>query len=133
MAADPGSVPDGHRFMLWQRIEAAGVLAAGIAIHVHVGTGWPWWAALLIFLAPDLTFAAYAVGPKIGAWVYNAAHLYAAGAVLLAIGLLLALPVLSALGALWMAHVGFDRLLGYGLKSEAGFALTHLGRIGRSA
>jgi hypothetical protein len=32
---------------------------------------------------------------------------------------------------IWLAHIGFDRALGYGLKYVAGFASTHLGRIGK--
>ena len=35
------------------------------------------------------------------------------------------------LALIWAAHIGFDRLLGYGLKYGAGFGFTHLGRIGR--
>ncbi|MEF9606012.1 DUF4260 family protein, partial [Paracoccus sp. PXZ] len=38
---------------------------------------------------------------------------------------------LIAGGGLWLAHVGFDRVLGYGLKLPSGFRDTHLGRIGR--
>jgi hypothetical protein len=30
-----------------------------------------------------------------------------------------------------VAHIGFDRMLGYGLKHASGFGDTHLGRIGR--
>jgi hypothetical protein len=40
-------------------------------------------------------------------------------------------PLLVVLGALWLAHSGFDRMLGYGLKSPDGFSFTHLGRIGK--
>ena len=36
-------------------------------------------------------------------------------------------------GLIWIAHVGFDRALGYGLKYASGFGDTHLGRIGRAA
>lgn len=122
-----------QRRVLWQRIEGAGVFAAALAIYAHVDAAIPWWAAVLVFFAPDVSFAAYAAGPKIGAWTYNALHLYASGAALLAFGLLAGLPVTAALGALWLGHVGFDRMLGYGLKSEHGFQETHLGRIGRSA
>ena len=37
------------------------------------------------------------------------------------------------LSLIWCAHIGFDRALGYGLKYDAGFSFTHLGRIGRRA
>lgn len=36
-----------------------------------------------------------------------------------------------SLALLWVAHVGFDRVLGYGLKYDQ-FTATHLGRIGRT-
>jgi hypothetical protein len=33
-----------------------------------------------------------------------------------------------AVAAVWVGHIGADRLLGYGLKFESGFRDTHLGR-----
>jgi hypothetical protein len=91
-----------------------------------------WWQALLIFFAPDLAFFGYLAGPKAGAIVYNAVHIYGFGAVVLALGALVDQPWISALGFLWLAHCGFDRMLGYGLKLPSGFHDTHLGRIGRN-
>jgi hypothetical protein len=132
VTVEPDGVAAANGLVLWQRVEGAGVFAAGIAIYLHGGIGWPWWLAVMIFFAPDLSFAAYPLGPRVGARVYNAAHVYALGALLLAGGFLGASPVFSALGALWLAHVGFDRMLSYGLKSERGFNDTHLGRIGRA-
>lgn len=51
---------------------------------------------------------------------------------LFALGVLGSALGLSAVGALWLAHIGFDRALGFGLKEVSGFQDTHLGRIGRS-
>jgi hypothetical protein len=39
--------------------------------------------------------------------------------------------VALAAGLIGLAHVGFDRLLGYGLKYPLGFGYTHLGRGGK--
>lgn len=75
---------------------------------------------------------AYAAGPRVGAAAYNAVHLYAAGALVLAAGLAASSPAAAGIGALWLGHAGLDRLLGYGLKSPLGFERTHLGRIGRA-
>ena len=116
----------------WQRIEGALVFLAGLSVYLFVANVLPWWAAILLFFAPDLSFAAYALGDRFGAAVYNAAHIYGLGAVLIAAGLVLGAAMPLALGALWLAHSGFDRMLGHGHKSPAGFAITHLGRIGRS-
>jgi hypothetical protein len=115
----------------WQRLEGAGVCLSALALFAFLGDGFAWWLAAILFFAPDIGFVGYIAGPKIGAFVYNLVHLYAFGTVLLAVGVGLGAPVLAALGALWVAHAGFDRMLGYGLKSPEGFTVTHLGIIGR--
>ncbi len=115
----------------WQRVEGALVFGASLVLFALAGADLPWWAALVLFFAPDLSFAAYGLGPRIGARVYNFVHVYAFGVVLLALGGLVASPLHAALGALWLGHSGFDRLMGYGLKSESSFQDTHLGRIGK--
>jgi len=38
-----------------------------------------------------------------------------------------------SLALIWSAHIGFDRLLGYGLKYPSAFGPTHLGWKGRRA
>jgi Domain of unknown function (DUF4260) len=121
------------RAVLWQRVEGAIIFAVGIVLVWHLNDTLPWWGAVLAFFAPDLSFFAYLLGPKTGAFCYNAVHIYAFGAAAFAIGLMMSIPLLAVLGALWLAHSGFDRMLGYGLKSPEGFSITHLGRIGKQA
>ena len=48
--------------------------------------GGSWWIYAILFLAPDLSFAAYLAGPKTGAIVYNAAHSYMAPVALMTLG-----------------------------------------------
>ena len=56
------------------------------------------------------------------------------GLVLLAASLILFAsthhPLTLALGLLWLAHIGMDRLARYGLKYDTGFQHTHLGGPG---
>jgi hypothetical protein len=52
---------------------------------------------------------------------------------LMVTGLALASPLVLSIAMIWLAHIGFDRALGYGLKYSAGFGFTHLGRIGKDA
>jgi hypothetical protein len=117
--------------VLWQRVEGVVIFAVGLVLFWHWNNNMPWWGALLAFFAPDISFTGYLLGPRAGAFCYNALHVYAFGAALFAIGLMMAIPPLVGLGALWLAHSGFDRMLGYGLKSPEGFSFTHLGRIGK--
>jgi hypothetical protein len=116
----------------WQRFEGAILFATGIVLSWQWGgAAGSWWIALLIFFAPDISFAGYLFGPRVGAVCYNLVHTYAAGGALLMLGTVLSIPLLQGIGALWLAHSGFDRMLGYGLKLPEGFTFTHLGRIGR--
>jgi hypothetical protein len=40
-------------------------------------------------------------------------------------------PLILSIAMIWLAHIGFDRALGYGLKYAGGFGFTHLERIGK--
>jgi hypothetical protein len=68
--AAPGAVTGGVRWLL--RVEGLALLIAATAAYAIQGFGWTWFA--LFFLAPDLTFAGYFLGPRWGAAAYNAAH-----------------------------------------------------------
>ena len=115
--------------ILLQRLEGLAALALGVA--AYSGLGQSWWAFALLFLAPDLTMLGYLRSPRLGALTYNLGHTYAAPGLLTLAGLALG-PLAYGLAAIWVAHIGFDRLLGYGLKLEAGFEQTHLGPIGKA-
>ena len=80
-----------------------------------------WWVYVILFLAPDLSFAGYLAGPKAGAIIYNAAHSYMAPVALMTPGLRFAEPLVLSIAMIWLAHIGIDRALGYGLKYAAGF------------
>nr|WP_210730579.1 DUF4260 family protein [Roseibacterium persicicum] len=80
----------------------------------------------------DSSTARHGCSARSGARLYNLAHTYLAPALLGALGVALVPPLLPV-ACVWFAHIGVDRALGYGLKSETSFGLTHLGRIGRAA
>ncbi|MFN7002694.1 MAG: DUF4260 domain-containing protein [Roseinatronobacter sp.] len=115
--------------IVWQRIEAAIIFIAAIFLFASLDHSLALWLAVILFFLPDVSFAGYALGPKVGAVVYNVLHVYALGMVLIAVGFAIDSGTVAALGALWIGHAGFDRMLGFGLKSPDGFKITHLGRI----
>ena len=107
------------------------VLFLGMTLLYAVWGG-SWWLYFILFLAPDVSFAGYLAGPREGAFIYNAAHNYMAPVALMTAGFAGADPLVLSLAMIWLAHIGIDRALGYGLKYAAGFGFTHLGRIGKS-
>jgi hypothetical protein len=52
---------------------------------------------------------------------------------MITVGFGFAPPIVLSVALIWLAHIGLDRALGYGLKYAAGFRFTHLGEIGRGA
>ncbi len=121
------SVSGGVRVLL--RLEGLCILAASVLAYAEFGSDWGTFA--LFFFAPDLSFAGYLAGPKVGAISYNVAHSLIGALLVLATGFIISAPIAITAGIIWMAHIGFDRALGYGLKYTAGFKFTHLGIIGR--
>ena len=115
----------------WLRAEGLLVAILCAAVYAKTESGWAIFA--LTFLAPDLALAAYLAGPRTGAAVYNAAHSYL-GPLVVALAAFMGAPrTLVPAACVWAAHIGFDRLLGYGLKYPTGFGNTHLGHLGRAA
>lgn len=121
------AVAGGPRLVL--RLEAAALLVAAPAAMPLFGG--PWWAFALAAVAPDLAMIGYVAGPRVGACCYNAAHTGVAPMALAALGIAGDAPIATAAALGWLAHIGFDRALGYGLKYATAFVDTHLGRLGR--
>jgi hypothetical protein len=125
----PGAVTGGLRTLL--RLEGLALLI-GMTLLYYIWDG-SWWVYALLFFVPDISFAGDLSGPRFGALVYNAAHSYLGPMAMMTGGFATASPLVLSIAMIWLAHIGFDRALGYGLKYNAGFSITHLGRIGRSA
>ena len=124
-----GAVDGGVRNLL--RAEGFVLLSFAVALYWRSGGDWKQFA--ILFLAPDLSLLGYAAGPRIGAAAYNTLHSTIGPLLLAVLGIALSLQLATLLALIWIAHVGFDRALGYGLKHIRGFGFTHLGRIGRAA
>lgn len=113
------------------RLEGLVLFAAGVTAFLYLKQSA--WIFAGLFLVPDLSMVAYFAGPKLGAIVYNIFHA-TIGPLLLAIyGVVSDELFAQVLASIWLAHIGLDRALGYGLKYATEFKDTHLGRIGGSA
>jgi hypothetical protein len=104
------------------------VVAAG-AIALYFDTGFGWLALVVLILAPDLSMLGYLGGPRLGALAYDLVHTYALPVALGVGGVLGDSDAAVQLALIWTAHIGIDRLLGYGLKYPTGFKDTHLQRV----
>jgi len=125
--AETGAATGGVNILL--RLEGLTLFIGMVMLYWAWDGSWLVFAAL--FFVPDFSFLAYLSDAKFGALAYNAAHSYMAPVSLLTLGFGLGSPLTLSIALIWLAHIGIDRALGYGLKYSAGFGFTHLGRIGR--
>ncbi len=123
-----GAVTGGVRILL--RLEGLGLLV--LAVMLYGSTGLSWLSFAILFFVPDLSFLGYLAGPRVGAVAYNLAHDTFLPVVMVVTGYTFAAHIyVLAVALIWLAHIGFDRALGYGLKYRTGFSYTHLGYIGK--
>lgn len=123
-----GFVTAGPKTLL--RLEGLVMLIAAVAGFRALGGSWGFFAAA--FLVPDLTMLGYLAGSKVGAAAYNAGHSLIGPLLLAAVALLSGSTMAWLCTLLWVAHIGFDRAAGYGLKYASAFGHTHLGHVGKN-
>lgn len=88
------------------------------------------WVLFFIFLlAPDISMLGYILNNKVGAMIYNLFHTYSLSIGVVICGLILSNQIVLAIGLIWSAHIGMDRMFGYGLKYPTEFKDTHLSRV----
>ncbi|MCC6627972.1 MAG: DUF4260 domain-containing protein [Chloroflexi bacterium] len=109
------------------RLEGGALLIA--ATVGYFAAGGHWLAFLALLLAPDLAMIGYLAGPRAGSIAYNLAHTTTLPLLLGVISWLVGRPLGLLVAAIWLAHIGLDRLIGYGLKYPSGFRDTHLDRV----
>ena len=110
------------------RIEGLALFALATGGYLLSGRGWV--VFLVLFLAPDLSMVGYLANSRVGSAAYNLAHLAALPAALLVGSWYVDWSLGVGLALIWLAHVGIDRAVGYGLKyADAPFAETHVQRV----
>ena len=124
-SADPGTVRGGVRTIL--RAEGLPIFIAGAVAYGTLGG--PWLAFVPLLLVPDLSMVGYLRDTRLGSLTYNLAHNLVTVSALLGLGLWLGIGWVAIAGSVAVAHVGMDRLAGYGLKYPTTFGDTHLQRV----
>ena len=112
-------------------LRAEGLVLFGLATGAYFAVyGGAWLLFLVLLLAPDLSMAGYLANRRVGAATYDSAHTVVVPGALLAGAWYASWPLGVGLALIWLAHVGLDRAVGFGLKyPDAPFAETHLQRV----
>ena len=109
------------------RIEGAFVFALSLIFYQAIGARW--WVFIVAFLWPDLFMLGYLVSVRLGSQLYNLVHTYSLPFALVAVSYYTQNNALMSFALIWLAHIGLDRALGFGLKYPTFFKDTHLQRV----
>ena len=100
-----------------------------MAVWVYTQFDYSWLTFALLLLWPDLAFVVYAINPRWGSIVYNLLHIYPLPLAMTAVAFILSWSVGLQFAIIWLAHIGLDRTVGYGLKYIGQHKETHLNRV----
>ncbi len=109
------------------RAEGAIVFGASLLLYGELGANWILF--VLLVLAPDLSMLGYLMGVRFGTALYNLVHALVVPLLLIAFAVFFKQLWLIPYGLIWTAHIGVDRLLGFGLKYPTRFHDTHFQRL----
>lgn len=109
------------------RMEGTAVFIATLIFYGQ--SGFNWWTFILLLLAPDLAALGYLHSEAFGSLCYNIVHTYVLPIALGLLALLLHFEPGLQLATIWLAHIGLDRMVGYGLKYPNGFKTTHFNKV----
>lgn len=108
-------------------LEGLAIFLAAVYLYYLLSADWLLFVILLF--TPDISMIGYVKNTQIGAITYNLVHNYALAILVAFIGVLLGSNLVISLGLILLAHVGLDRLLGFGLKYPTHFKQTHLQKL----
>jgi hypothetical protein len=110
-------------------LQLEGACIFGTTIWAYSRLGQSWWTFAGLLLLPDLGMAGYIANTSAGAVLYNSVHTETPPILLLCTALARSNNALAGVALSWLAHIGMDRMLGFGLKYGTGFGHTHLGNL----
>jgi hypothetical protein len=110
-------------------LHGEGAFIFALTLWFYRAGHYPWWLFAALFLVPDFFMLGYLKDARVGAASYNLVHRLAAPILLLLVALLWPSPASIPVALIWLSHIAFDRMLGYGLKYPTFFKDTHLQRV----
>ncbi|MDW7615947.1 DUF4260 domain-containing protein [Peribacillus simplex] len=115
--------------MVKKFLHIEGLMVLLAMIYIYSLYEFSWWIFLLFILSPDVSMLAYLIDDRVGAKVYNLFHTYTLSIFMILLAIFLKSDALMMIGSIWTAHIGIDRLFGYGLKYTSSFKATHLQKV----
>jgi len=120
--------------VIHRRIEGLAIFLA--ALYLYHQSGHSWLLFALCFFLPDAGAIGYLKSARLGGMMYNLTHWFLWPVILGLVWMKIGNDTVQAIAIIGAAHIAFDRMLGWGLKTEESFYHTDMGlkpRIGRKS
>ncbi len=112
---------------IWIRLEGALGLLFCIIIYFHLDFNI--FIFFICLFLPDLFMLGYLINSKAGAFLYNLGHVFVFPLISLLFAVITTKQIFLMIALIWAAHIFLDRMIGYGLKYDKGFKVTHLQKL----
>ncbi len=108
-----------------RRVEAFLIFCIGLWVYRESGFSWVTFAVL--FFLPDAGAIGYLKSHKLGSTMYNLTHWLIWPISLGAFGVINDHETAKMIAIIWITHICFDRMLGWGFKTGGSFYVTGMG------
>jgi len=115
--------------MIKRLLHLEGFAVFGLSLYLYWLNDYSWLFFFLLILAPDLAMLGYLLNNEFGAKLYNLFHTYFVSLFVILLGLFFSNSTILVAGIIWTAHIGMDRMVGYGLKFPTHFKDNHLNQL----
>ncbi|PKR77168.1 DUF4260 domain-containing protein [Halalkalibacillus sediminis] len=115
--------------MVKSLLHLEGLFILAVSVFVYYQMEYSWLLFLILLFTPDLSMLGYIFNNSVGAMCYNLVHTYTLAILLIGVGYFGAVDAVLAIGLILAAHIGMDRMIGYGLKYPTDFKDTHLNKV----
>ena len=112
-------------------LRTEGALVFALSLIFYQSLGARGWVFIVAFLWPDLFMVGYLISVRLGSQLYNLVHTSILPFALVGVSYYKQSNALMSFALIWLAHIGLDRALGFGLKYPTFFKDTHLQRVSR--
>ena len=106
-----------------------GLTVFTVSLYFYSYLDYSWLVFIILLFAPDLAALGYIKNVHVGSIIYNLFHTYTMPTAMMFISLFFKSDVIFMLSLIWIAHIGMDRIFGYGLKYPTTFQDTHLNQV----
>lgn len=98
-----------------------------LGLWLYSQSGYSWLVFIMLFFLPDVGSVGYLKNHKLGSTLYNLTHWLLWPLALGTYGLITNHDTAKMIAIIWITHICFDRMLGWGFKTGGSFYETGMG------